>query len=156
MNGTSLKAIGIHHTSLVVSDMERSLTFYRDKLGLVVVVDTEMSGEMLDKEVALEGAHIRVVELRVGGANVFLELLQYYTPQGKPFPWDFRCCDTGAPHIAFVVPDIEAAHMELSSVGVRFTAPPQDVDSGAFIGCKTAYCYDPDGMVAELWELPSD
>jgi catechol 2,3-dioxygenase-like lactoylglutathione lyase family enzyme len=149
-----ITATGIHHTSLVVSDMERSLGFYRDLLGLEVVIDTEMQGEMLDKEVALEGSHIRVVELKVGGANVFLELLQYFAPSGKPFPEDFRCADVGAPHIAFVVPDIAAAHRLLTEAGVRFTWPPQDVDAGAFAGSKTAYCYDPDGMVAELWEMP--
>jgi catechol 2,3-dioxygenase-like lactoylglutathione lyase family enzyme len=134
--------------------MERSLRFYRDQLGLEVVVDTEMQGEMLDREVALEGSHIRVIELKVGEANAFLELLQYYSPPGKPFPDDFRCCDVGAPHIAFIVPDIEEAYKRLSSEGVRFTSPPQDVDSGAFTGSKTVYCYDPDGMIAELWELP--
>ncbi|MCC7105584.1 MAG: VOC family protein [Chloroflexi bacterium] len=135
--------------------MDRSLRFYRDLLGMEVAVDTEMQGEMLDREVALQGAHIRVVELKVGQANAYLELLQYYAPPGKPFPRDFRCCDTGAPHIAFLVPDIQRAYEELSAAGVRFTSPPQDVDSGAFRGSKTVYCYDPDGLIAELWELPA-
>ncbi len=39
---------GIHHTSLVVSDLERSLTFYRDLLGMTVAIDTEMSIPMND------------------------------------------------------------------------------------------------------------
>jgi catechol 2,3-dioxygenase-like lactoylglutathione lyase family enzyme len=134
--------------------MDRSLWFYRDLLGLEVFIDTEMRGEMLDREVALDGAHIRVVELKVGQANVFLELLQYFSPDGRPFPGDFRCSDVGAPHIAFIVPDIEEAHRTLSAAGIRFTWPPQDVDAGAFAGSKTAYCYDPDGMIAELWQLP--
>lgn len=148
-----VRATGIHHTSLVVSDMERSLRFYRELLGMEVAVDTEMKGEMLDREVALQGAHVRVVELQVGESSAFLELLHYYSPAGKPFPADFRCCDTGAPHVAFVVPDLQRAYEQLSAAGVRFTAPPQDVDSGAFAGSKTAYCYDPDGIVVELWQL---
>lgn len=149
----TLRTTGMHHTSLVVSDMERSLRFYRDQLGLEVVIDTEMSGAMLDREVALAGAHIRMVELRVGDAKTFLELLQYNSPPGKPFPGDFQCCDVGAPHIAFIVPDIQDAYRRLSSEGVKFTFPPQNVDSGVFSGSKTAYCYDPDGMIAELWQL---
>lgn len=150
---TGVRVNGIHHTSLVVSDMERSLRFYRDLLGMEVVVDTDMQGEMLDNEVALKGSHIRVVELNCR-ASAFLELLQYYAPPGKPFPADFRCCDTGAPHIAFLVDDIQAAYQQLSAAGVRFTYPPQDVDAGAFAGSKTVYCYDPDGIVIELWENP--
>src|SRR3990172_13071979 len=150
-----VRATGIHHTSLVIGEMERSLRFYRDLLGMEVMVDTEMKGEMLDREVALEAAHVRVVELKVGEASAFLELLQYYSPTGKPFPADFRCCDTGAPHVAFLVPDIRRAYEQLSAAGVRFTAPPPDVDSGAFAGSRTVYCYDPDGIVGELWQLPA-
>ncbi len=71
MSTTTLKATGIHHTSLVVSDMDRSLGFYRDQLGLEVVIDTEMQGEMLDREVALDGSHIRMVELKVGEATAY-------------------------------------------------------------------------------------
>ena len=145
---------GIHHTSLVVSDLERSLKFYRDLLGMTVAIDVEMSGEMLDLEVALSGARVRVVELDPGGRAPYLELLQYYSPAGKPFPSDARCCDVGMPHIAFLVPDIQDMYQRLSQQGVRFTAPPQYVDAGAFQGCRTAYCYDPDGIVVELWQMP--
>lgn len=145
---------GIHHTSLVVSDMERSLKFYRDLLGLRVAIDTVMSGEMLDREVALKGARVRVVELSYGGPMPYLELLQYYAPPGKPFPCDARCCDVGMPHVAFIVPDLEGVYGRLSQQGIKFTSPPQYVDAGDFKGCRTAYCYDPDGIVVELWQMP--
>ena len=145
---------GIHHASIVVSDMERSLKFYRDLLGMTVAVDTKMSGEMLDKEVALQGAQLRVVELGTGRHPPYVELLQYYSPPGKPFPADAHCCDVGIPHIALIVPNIHGAYRDLSKEGVRFTAPPQQVDAGAFQGCQTAYCYDPDGIVVELWQMP--
>ena len=145
---------GIHHTSLVVSDLEKSLKFYRDMLGMTIAVDTEMSGEMLDREVALTGAHVRVVLLSHDGKPPYVELLQYYSPLGKPYPHDARCCDVGFPHIAFIVPDIQDVYRRLSQQGVKFTAPPQDVDAGAFRGSQTVYCYDPDGIVVELWQMP--
>ena len=145
---------GIHHTSLVVSDMKRALKFYRDLLGMTVAIDTEMSGEMLDEEVVLTGARVRVVELSMKGPAPYLELLQYYSPPGKPYPPDARCCDVGIPHVAFLVPDIQDMYQRLSQQGVEFTAPPQYVDAGAFQGCQTVYCYDPDGMVVELWQMP--
>jgi catechol 2,3-dioxygenase-like lactoylglutathione lyase family enzyme len=145
---------GIHHTSLVVSDMERSLTFYRDLLGMTVAIDTSMSGEMLDKEVALKGARLRVVELNPGSGPPYVELLQYYAPPGKPFPKDARCCDVGMPHIALIVPSIQEAYDRMSKQGTKFTAPPQNVDAGDFKGSQTVYCYDPDGIVVELWQMP--
>ena len=119
-----------------------------------VAVDTEMSGEVLDKEVALTGAQLRVVELNPGSGPPYVELLQYYSPPGKPFPAHARCCDVGMPHVALIVPDIQAAYNRLRKQGVKFTAPPQFVDAGAFRGSRTAYCYDPDGIVVELWQMP--
>jgi catechol 2,3-dioxygenase-like lactoylglutathione lyase family enzyme len=145
---------GIHHTSRTVSDMERSLAFYRDLLGMPVVLDTEMRGEMLDREVAMEGSHLRFVLLDSGG-DTYLELLHYYSPAGAPFPSGAKPADVGAHHVALLVDDIEAAYEQLSSAGVRFTHPPQEVDAGSFRGHRTAYCYDPDGLIVELWQVPA-
>lgn len=144
---------GIHHTSRTVSDMERSLGFYRDLLNMPVSLDTEMSGPMLEREVGMPGARLRFVLLETGGPTK-LELLQYYTPAGTPFPADAKPADVGAHHVALLVDDLREAHAVLSEAGVTFTWPPQEVDAGAFEGHWTAYCYDPDGLVVELWQLP--
>ena len=144
----------MHHVSRGVRDMNSALGFYRDLLGMEVVLDTEMRGEMLDAEVALDGAHIRFVLLRGSGPMPFLELLQYYAPPGERDAAAPRPNDVGAHHIALVVNDIVSAHRVLVAAGVRFTAPPHEVDSGALQGHWTAYCFDPDGQVVELWQLP--
>ena len=145
---------GIHHTSRTVSDMERALAFYGDRLGMPVVLDTEMRGPMLEREVAMPGAHLRFVLLEAGGPTR-LELLQYYTPTGVPLAADAKPADTGAHHIALLVDDIHATHVELTDAGVEFTWPPQQVDAGVFEGHWTAYCHDPDGLIVELWQLPA-
>ena len=110
---------------------------------------------MLDQEVALTGAHLRLVELIPGSSpHLTSSCSSISLPPGKPFPRDARCCDVGTPHVALIVPDIQGAYNRLSKQGVKFTAPPQFVDAGAFRGCRTAYCYDPDGIVVELWQMP--
>ena len=76
---------GIHHTCLTVSDMDRSLTFYRDGLGLEIVKDVEEKGERLSMETQMEGAHNRLVWLKTTMGNTLVELLQYIHPVGKPF-----------------------------------------------------------------------
>jgi catechol 2,3-dioxygenase-like lactoylglutathione lyase family enzyme len=148
-------ALGLHHTSRTVSDMERSLPFYRDLLGLRVVLDTEMEGPMLEREVAMPGARLRLVLLDTGGPT-HLELLEYYSPPGASFPDDAKPADVGAHHVALLVNDIHVAHDRLVDAGVRFTCAPQEVDAGYFRGHWTAYCFDPDGLVVELWQLPDD
>jgi len=146
---------GLHHTSRVVLDMNRSLPFYRDQLGMDVVLDTEMEGPMLSREVALENARLRLVELAPADRSFFVELLQYYAPPAdtrESFP---RCNDIGAHHPALLVDDIHQAYRDLKARGVSFTCEPQEVDAGFFKGHWTAYCYDPDGFVVELWQLPT-
>jgi catechol 2,3-dioxygenase-like lactoylglutathione lyase family enzyme len=143
---------GIHHTSRTVSDLERSLAFYHDLLRMPLVLDTEMRGEMLEREVAMDGAHLRLVLLDAGGST-YLELLQYFEPRGRPPVADARPADTGSHHVALLVDDIHAAYEELTQLGVRFTCEPQQVDAGFFQGHWTAYCYDPDGLVVELWQV---
>ncbi len=155
MQSSQVVVKGIHHTSRTVSDMDRALSFYAGLLGMEVVLDTEMAGEMLSREVALENAHLRLVELAPADRSFLLELLQYLQPVGSPYPADARCCDVGADHVALVVGDIREAYRTLTAHGVRFTCEPQEVDAGFFRGHWTAYCYDPDGMVVELWQLPS-
>jgi catechol 2,3-dioxygenase-like lactoylglutathione lyase family enzyme len=135
--------------------MDKSLRFYRDVLGLDLVLDTEMAGEMLEREVALDGAHLRFVLLQANGAP-FVELIQYYSPVGARLPLDAGCADIGAHHVALLVSDMRNAYRDLTQAGVVFTASPQEVDSGYFRGHWTAYCYDPDGLIVELWQLPSE
>lgn len=145
---------GMHHVSRGVSDMDAALAFYRDLLGMELVLDTEMSGAMLDAETGLTGAQLRFALLRGSGTMPFLELLQYRAPAGRPYPSGSSPADVGAHHIALVVNDIGKAHARLAAAGVRFNAPPQEVDSGTLRGHWTAYCFDPDGQIVELWQLP--
>ena len=149
-----MSVVGVHHTSRSVADRDRSLAFYRDLLGLEVLLDTEMAGEMLEREVALEGARLRLVEFGTGGETM-LELLQYHEPQPRQEVDELRPCDAGAHHVALAVEDIQADYDRLSGAGVEFTCPPQEVDAGYFAGHRTVYCYDPDHMIVELWQVPA-
>lgn len=144
---------GIHHTSRVVRDMERSLGFYRDLLGMTVALDTEMEGEMLEREVALEGASLRFVLLATRDDATYLELLEYHAPRGADLPADATAADVGAHHVALIVDDIRSAYQRLTAAGVAFTYEPQEVGAGVFAGHWTAYCFDPDGLIVELWQV---
>ncbi len=134
--------------------MERSLGFYRDLIGLSVLVDEELAGEGLERTTGLQGAALRVVELGLDDATPYLELLEYHAPRGAPI--DPRPCDAGAHHVCFEVEDIEAAHERLAAAGISFTHPPQLVAGGAFAGDRAAYYFDPDGMIVELWQVAGE
>jgi len=139
---------GVCHTSITVSNVERSITFYRDILGLELIFTRESSGEALSKGVGVENAHLRIAMFRAG--NDFLELIEYVTP--KCDPKGLRPCDIGNMHVAFHVTDIEKLGQRLEEHGYRFNAPPRHITEGPMKDWVWAYFKDPDGAQLELVE----
>lgn len=141
---------GVNHTSFTVSDMERSVAFYRDVLGMTVISDREVDTPFAETVSGIPGARFRVVYLEAGGDR--LELIKYYSPPGKPL--NSRTCDTGSAHLAFFVPDLKKAYQELKAKGVSFRSEPLRVGGGPNKDRLTVYFTDPDGIALELIGTP--
>jgi len=142
---------GLHHVSRTVADIDKSIHFYGSLLGLPVALDEELQGKELELVVGLENARLRIVEFTLGDGQ-FVEVLQYYSPPGRPILHEPTPADVGASHIALVVDDIHSMHTRLKRAGVRFTSIPTRITAGFFKGAWTTYCFDPDGLVIELWQ----
>jgi glyoxylase I family protein len=143
-----MKIIGLHHSTIGVGDLDRSLAFYRDLLGLKEVRVWVESDPQVDLIVGLEDAHLKIAHLDTGGGVV--ELIEYTRPKGRPISPAFRQCDVGPTHIAFLVDDIEGFYQKLKDVGVKFSCPPQERPNG----WKATYFFDPDGSTLELLQEP--
>ncbi|MFN2292535.1 MAG: VOC family protein [Anaerolineae bacterium] len=139
---------GVHHTCITVSDLDRSLTFYRDLLGLELVMteESERSGDDRSKALGVPKAKVKLAILRAGDAQV--ELIEYVTAKGRPY--DRNNNDAGAMHIAFQVEDIDAVYQRLLDHGVRFTASPATIPAGPMAGWRWTYFFDPDGVSLEI------
>lgn len=142
---------GIFHTGVTVSNLDRSVAFYRDVLGFELITEpTEVfSGEELSEGVGVPGASLRLAIFKVGEGT--LELLEYITPKSpvdRPMPPN----TLGAMHVAFCVKNIEETVKELEAKGIRFRTPPNVVDDGPLKGWKWAYFSDPDGITLEIVE----
>ena len=136
----------VAHTAISVADMDRSLAFYRDLLGMRVAMDVESTSRKLGIIVGLPSAQARIVMLEAG--NQQIELFQYRTPAGRPLPKELRQCDNGLIHIAFRVTDLEGLCERLRKAGARFYSEPQVVGREM----KVVYFTDPDGVTLELME----
>ncbi len=143
---------GVFHTGITVSDLDRSLAFYRDVLGLEVWVEpTEVfGGDELSRGVGVDGASLRLAVMKVGASN--LELLEYATPP-PPNDQAMPPHGLGSMHVAFQVDDVHAKMSELESRGVEFLSPPNIVDEGPLAGWRWVYFNDPDGVTLELVEF---
>ncbi len=146
-----LKAV--HHVGLVVRDLDRSIYFYHDLLGLPFANEpTEwFEGPELEKGVGVPGAKLRQVSLWVGPASS-MEMIEYANrpPEStKAVPNNYM----GAAHVCFLVDDIHAKKAELEGKGVEFYSDVNVVDEGPLAGWRWCYFSDPDGLALELVEI---
>jgi lactoylglutathione lyase len=141
---------GFFHGGITVSDMERSLPFYRDGLGLTIEFDRILDAPYLREVLGLTFDQIRAVYLNIPGGG-FVELLEY---RGiERFPAASRPCDYGAGHICFYVDDIDALFERLSGLGYEARSTRVvDITAGPTAGARSVYFADPDGYPVELFQ----
>lgn len=136
-----------HHTGMSVTDLDRSISFYRDLLGMELLWHIDHnSGEALEKVVGLSGVDVSYAMLQGWGGRI--ELFQYHSPMGKPHASDKPVCDKGITHVGFQVKGIREIYERLHGAGVDFHSEPQTVREGVTVACMR----DPDGIVVELVE----
>ena len=125
---------GISHVSLSVTDIDRSLVFYRDVLGLPVLTP------VIDG-IAFEGRQAMVLVGRIG-----LALQEHRANSGA----DFDPARTGMDHLSFHVSskdDLESWRTKLAAANVE-VSEVRDVAFGSLIEFR-----DPDGIQLELFAL---
>ena len=144
----------IDHLNVVVTDMDRSIAFYTEALGLSRGFETVLEGGWIETVTGLPGARARCVfmEAEPGGAR--LELLQYLTPAGEALAPNRVPNTPGIRHVAFVVEDIDALHARLRERGCAPVGPPVEVpfQVGTQGKKRLFYFHDPDGTLLEAAE----
>ena len=139
------------HVGITVRDLDESVRFYHDLLGLEIATEPSpwFDGPDLGRGVGVPGAALRQVCLRLG--DTLLELLEYRTPpSATDRPLLSHCI--GASHVAFQVSDIAGAVAEMKAAGVEFYSGINVVDEGVLAGWRWVYFADPDGYPLELVE----
>ena len=143
-----MKVRGAHHTSYTVSNLERSLEFYRDLLGCEEIWKREIADQYFRDIVAFPDCVVKAALLRIPGSDHILEVCEYTHPLGQTV--DMSTNNPGNSHISFIADDLQAAYEELSAKGVHFKSPPVKIDVGASAGAWAVYLVDPDGITVEL------
>ena len=155
---------GVDHFAFAVSDLERSVEFYRDLLGLEFVLRRVWDEEYAQKMVGIPDAVLDIALLKLPGdkgspltdegkfapeqGDILLELIEYQYPKGSPV--ESHVYTPGNAHICFLDNDIDALYERLRDAGVDFISEPLVVVAGPNEGKKAVYLRDPDGIIVQV------
>ena len=138
----------LYHIGITVSDLERSLAFYREVIGMEVVSRNEVSGAWFDQLTDNHGARFRVAHLRQG--DFVLQLVQYLAAGGERLRLGHN--QVGNPHMSFYAEDVERKYAEVRGRAGQRVSPLVTI---AVSGRRSFYTYDPDGVPVEFIQAPA-
>jgi len=121
------------HTRMRVSDMEQTIQFYTDVLGL----------EVLERKTSPRGSHLAF--LKVPNSEELIELISF--PPSGPVT-----VQEDLIHLAFQVENLDDTIASLNAKGIKVTDGPTRTSSGS----RFIFIDAPDGYEVELIERPLD
>src|SRR5438876_11912615 len=120
----SFRIISADHTGITVSNLERSLAFWRDVLGFELSHTAHQTGEMAREITGVAGAEIKLAVVKAPGGHK-IELLEYLAPAERKRRVDLRPCDVGSVHVALLVDDLGAMLERIAASGGKAAGNPQ-------------------------------
>jgi catechol 2,3-dioxygenase-like lactoylglutathione lyase family enzyme len=143
--------VDIHHIGITVRDVEESVRFYSDILGLTLIRRREADADYIARQTGYPGVRLSVASFRAGPeSKQSLEIVQYLNHAGSRN--DTATNRSGNTHLCFLVHDLEEIYRDLSSRGARFKTAPVRITSGPNEGGQVVYLYDPDDYIIELFQ----
>ena len=139
-----------HHVSFTVTNIEESVTFYEDLLGMKPLFISDRDTAFSETVTAVKDARLRIAYLE--GFGVKLELLQYLSPM--KIQEELKSRNLGFTHISFLVDDLHEIFAKLKRRDVQFRSKPVEIPTGGMKGGYTILLNDPDGNGIELIQPP--
>jgi catechol 2,3-dioxygenase-like lactoylglutathione lyase family enzyme len=134
------------HVGLTVSDLDASIDFYQDVVGMRLAMRLESGGEWFDELTRNDGAEIEVAMLELGAAT--LQLVAYRRAGADAAPVAHH--RPGSPHLSIEVDDVDARHAAITASGRH---RPTGIVEIAGLGARSFYIEDPDGVPVEFLQL---
>ncbi|MFN0056166.1 MAG: VOC family protein [Planctomycetales bacterium] len=145
----------LHHLGLTVADIDRSIAFYRDLLGMTLHRRRpHVDNDYVQQQTGYPGVVLNVASFKVTpDSPQSLEVVQYMTHAGEQAETDTN--RPGNSHLCLTVSDLRACYRDLAARGVRFRSEPVTITAGPNTGGLVVYFYDPDGYPLELFQPPA-
>ena len=144
--------VGHHHTGIQVTDLDASLEFYSDLLGLELVLRWNRQAPYIEEFSGYPGVDMHGAILRLPNSDSILEILEYRNVERQAI--DPATANPGTAHLAFRVNDCDSLYETLTSMGVGSVSRPVTPTIGPNKGGRTVMMLDPDGFRIELMQPP--
>ena len=152
--GGQVKASPTRRTTIVVGDMEASLKFYQDTLGLRVFYDQEIVSEEEGRLLGVPGAGIRIVSLQAGtDEEGMVGLMQFIFPDVDPRAQVRSLAAAPDLFLIFLTDDILGVHARLVQSGADVKCPPIEYEIPGRGTSAGLTCYDPNGVLVEFTQF---
>jgi glyoxylase I family protein len=148
----NFRIISADHTGITVSNLEKSLGFWRDVLGFEFSHTAHQRGEMAEQITGVKGAELKLAVLKTPSGHK-IELLEYVGPPDRKRA-NLRSCDVAHVHVALVVDDLDGVVQRIAAFGWAAAGKPQLLTAGPNAGKRVVYVRDLDGTTIELMETP--
>jgi catechol 2,3-dioxygenase-like lactoylglutathione lyase family enzyme len=146
----AIKAIG--HVGVCVSNLERSLRFWRDGLGFEVLRKWQFRGSLWRRVLELDSLDLHSVIMRRD--HMTLELMCFDEPGHVGTPERGPMNQLGFTHLAVWVSDLHSTAERVVEFGGRIIESTLTVFDQPKLQGKWLICTDPDGIRVELVEYP--
>jgi catechol 2,3-dioxygenase-like lactoylglutathione lyase family enzyme len=142
-----MKINRIDHVGINVEDLAAAKEFFLT-LGLTVLGEMEMKGELVERVTGLSDVRDTIVMLGIPGGEKMIELVKFYKPLDEKGVQQSFSNTLGIRHICFAVEDLEALVAKLQKKGAQLVGEIQTYENIY----KLCYIRGPEGIILELAE----
>jgi len=136
----------INHIGLTVSNLDTSIAFYRDGVGMSELLRNDnVGGEWFDTLTDNRGARINIAHLTLDGLTV--QLVEYTAAGGDTLA--LHHSHVGNPHLCLNTVDFDEQRRRIEACVTRYISPVLELGQS---GKRSFYCADPDGVLVEFIE----
>jgi catechol 2,3-dioxygenase-like lactoylglutathione lyase family enzyme len=163
-----MASTGLSHVELTVRDLDRSLHFYRDLLGLQVIQEgterdlpdsQDYTGifERPNRRFRFVVLHYNAESAGPCGMGPGAPIIVLIAPQDlPPTGTSLKVDQVGITHIGLWVNGLDAVYEDLKNKGVQFVIPPHTLLQTPTGTMRSAFSLDPDGILIQLDEIVGD